>query len=194
MTKISDSDHILRVAGETELPPDPASETASWRKRIEPWLSAVFQAEHLSLLLGNGFTTSIAEYSGATAVPMGLAEIRCANADKMRAHAQAVATATGRGAPNIEDQLSSALSLLSGLEVLQHPDAAPLKIAIDKILNDFIRGVLATEKGIRSGLNKSSTPDKPLTGEVLVSFLMSFASRAASRERLHIFTTRVTTQ
>lgn len=29
------------------------------RKLIEPWLTAVFQAEHLNLLLGSGFTTAV---------------------------------------------------------------------------------------------------------------------------------------
>lgn len=29
------------------------------RPRIEPWLTAVFQSEHLSLLLGTGITTGI---------------------------------------------------------------------------------------------------------------------------------------
>lgn len=29
------------------------------RRQIEPWLSAVFQAEHLNLLLGSGFTVAV---------------------------------------------------------------------------------------------------------------------------------------
>ncbi|HXW70974.1 MAG TPA: hypothetical protein VEK34_06005 [Methylocella sp.] len=35
------------------------------RKQIEPWLSAVFQAEHLNLLVGSGFTTAVAQIAGA---------------------------------------------------------------------------------------------------------------------------------
>ncbi len=36
----------------------------SARKHIEPWLSAVFQAEHLNLLLGSGFTTAVGYIAG----------------------------------------------------------------------------------------------------------------------------------
>jgi len=54
--------HCYRVGSHSDslddLPTDPdkldALITAS-RKRIEPWLSAVFQAEHLNVILGSGF-------------------------------------------------------------------------------------------------------------------------------------------
>ena len=119
-----DHDHIVHLGGETETPDDPASETAAWRKRIEPWLSAVFQAEHLSLLLGNGFTTGIANHSGGTPTSMaGSGFGGCPNEDKVTAHAKKMAESMGRGSPNIEDELSAALSLLSGLQILGHNDA-----------------------------------------------------------------------
>lgn len=54
-----DHDHIAHIGGETDTPADPASQALTWRKRIEPWLSAVFQSEHLSLLVGNGFATRV---------------------------------------------------------------------------------------------------------------------------------------
>lgn len=57
MTSVNwEHDHILHIGGETETPENPEADTNAWRKRIEPWLSAVFQSEHLSLLLGNGFS------------------------------------------------------------------------------------------------------------------------------------------
>jgi hypothetical protein len=182
-------DHIVHIGGETEMPTDPASETGAWRKRIEPWLSAVFQSEHLSLLLGSGFTTGIAINAGGAAVGMNKAAFGCAHEDRVNAHADKMAAAMGRGAANIEDQLSAALSLLSGLQILEHSDAATWEAAIDKVLTGFIKDVLASEKGIRDGLDKSPASGGPLAREILVSFLMSFASRAASRERLRIFTT-----
>src|SRR5262249_11844937 len=40
------------------------------RPRIEPWLAAMFQSEHLSLLLGNGFTVGTAQACGAKAATM----------------------------------------------------------------------------------------------------------------------------
>ena len=54
-----DKKHFYRVGSHSgawdDLPTDPDeldSLTNSARKHIEPWLSAVFQAEHLNLLLG----------------------------------------------------------------------------------------------------------------------------------------------
>lgn len=182
-------DHIVHIGGETHTPADPAADHAAWRKRIEPWLSAVFQAEHLSLLLANGFTTGIAGQVGGVPVGMSRAVFGCANEDKMNAYAAKMATAMGRGDANIEDQISAALSLLSGLHILQHADAAAWEGAIDKVLGSFIKDVLTTERGIRDGLDNVPASGGPLPREILVSFLMSFASRAASRERLHIFTT-----
>ena len=35
------------------------------RKRIEPWLSSLFQSEHLSLLCGSGITNAISYLAGA---------------------------------------------------------------------------------------------------------------------------------
>lgn len=183
-------DHIVHIGGETETPLDPSTETAVWRKRIEPWLSAVFQSEHLSLLLGNGFTTGIANQAGG--VPTGMAGSGfggCPNEDKVSAHAKKMAEAMGRGSANTEDELSAALSLLSGLEILEHADASAWETAIDNVLGGFIKDVLATEKSICDGIDKKPAAGGPLAREILVSFLMSFASRAASRERLHVFTT-----
>ena len=183
-------DHILHVGGETAVPTDPANETAALRKRIEPWLSAVFQAEHLSLLLGNGFTTGIANCAGGTPVTMvGAGFGGCPNEDKVEAHAADMAKAMGRGEANIEDRLTAALSLLSGLKILDHTDAPAWEAALETVLFGFIKDVLATEKTILDGMGTPPATNGPLAREILISFLMSFASRAASRERLHIFTT-----
>ncbi|NKE48629.1 fibronectin-binding protein (FBP) [Roseomonas frigidaquae] len=187
-----DYDHILHLGGETIVPDDPASETSKLRKRIEPWLSAVFQSEHLSVLLGNGFTTAIADCAGASPVTMtGGAFEGCPHQDKVDAHATAIATNSGRGTANIEDRLSAAAVLHSGLKILGSPDAATWEAAIDRVLGGFIHDVLATEKGIAAGLHVSTgaPAGSASAREILISFLMSFASRTASRDRLNIFTT-----
>lgn len=185
-----DYNHIVHIGGETETPEDPASETNAWRKRIEPWLSAVFQAEHLSLLLGNGFTTGVANNTGG--LPTSMASTGFGglpNEEKVTARAKEMAEAMGRGNANIEDQLSAALTLLAGLQILARTDASAWGLAIDNVLSGFIKDVLATERSIRDGIDNDPGGSGPLAREILVSFLMSFASRAASRERLQIFTT-----
>jgi hypothetical protein len=183
------NDHIAYVGGQIETPPDPAGERQKWRKRIEPWLSAVFQSEHLSLLLGNGFTSSVALRAGAEPIGMTAATFGCPNEDKVLAHATEMATRTGRGAANIEDQLSAALALASGLRILGHADAKAWTDGIDRVLSSFMGDVLGAERAVEAGLETVPGGSGLTAKETLVSFLMSFASRAASRERLQLFTT-----
>jgi len=176
------------VAGDVDFPSDPASDPLAWRKKIEPWLSAVFQAEHLSLLVGNGFTSAMAGLAAAKPVSLSLASFGCANEDKVNARAVAAAKAMGRGSANLEDQLSAALAFLAGLQILEDKNASAWKKAIDGALDDLIKGVVETERAIKHGFGTTPKAGDPSPKEALVSFLLSFASRAASRERTQIFT------
>src|ERR1700687_68030 len=65
----------------------------SARKHIEPWLSAVFQAEHLNLLLGSGFTTAVGSVAGVWATGMAKVTFGTTYDPAIDAHAQATATA-----------------------------------------------------------------------------------------------------
>src|ERR1035437_7461637 len=83
------------------LPP-PATEdfdkfVAAARKRIEPWLSAVFQAEHLNLVLGSGFTTAIGDMAGTAATGMAKVKFGTVFDDAINAHADSGAKTMGRG-------------------------------------------------------------------------------------------------
>jgi len=155
------------------------------RKRVEPWLSAVFQAEHLNLLLGSGFTTAIGYMAGSAATGMAKVKFGTAFDAAIDAHADSGAKIMGRGAANIEDQFRSALAVLEGFNVVDAAKAAKLKTAIDVQLRAFLDSILATEGSIAKG--KAEDPRKKAES-ALQSFLLSFASRAASRERLHVFT------
>jgi hypothetical protein len=184
--------HCYRVGSQSvsldDLPaePDKLDEFISAsRKRIEPWLSAVFQAEHLNLMLGSGFTTAVGFIAGAKATNMSKVSLGTAYHAEIDAHALAGASIMKRGNPNLEDQFRSALALLDGLAVIDKTKAAALKSAIDEKLSEFLVSLLETEGGIANGkdgiyLQKAKA--------ALQSFLLSFASRAASRERLHVFT------
>ena len=156
------------------------------RKHLEPWLSAVFQSEHLNLLLGSGFTTAVAGLSKATATGMEATALGTSFDAAVEKHAAESAKSMGRGKPNYEDQLRSALALLEGLAVEGRAEEHEmLRSALGKRLNSFIGSLLATEAGIAG----ASPKDWERAIGTLLSFLMSFASRAASRERLHVFTT-----
>lgn len=155
------------------------------RRYIEPWLSAVFQAEHLNLVLGSGFTSAVAFAAGGRAADMGQIAFGSAYDASINRHAETTAQSMGRGAANIEDQFRSALAVLEGLTVTDAAAAAAFKRQIDAKMLEFLRSILATERAI-SGANE----DGRLKAESLLqSFLLSFASRSASRERLHVFTT-----
>lgn len=159
---------------------------ATARKRIEPWLSAVFQAEHLNLLLGSGFTTAVSHLAGSTATGMNKVVLGTEFDAKIDEHAKSSAASMGRGEPNIEDQLRSALAVRDGLQVIDPEKAKSLETALDNQLSLFLKSLLKTEAGILTGRNEASRKDAE---NALQSFLLSFASRAASRERLHVFTT-----
>jgi hypothetical protein len=186
------SKHCYRVGSQSasldDLPVEPDKLDAlisTLRKRIEPWLSAVFQAEHLNLMLGSGFTTAVGFIAGAKATNMASVSLGTAYDKEIDAHAMAGAKIMKRGAPNLEDQFRSALALLDGLSVIDSTAAKKLKTVIDTKLSEFLASLLETESGIAKGKDENSLQKAK---SALQSFLLSFASRAASRERLHVFT------
>lgn len=155
------------------------------RRNIEPWLSAVFQSEHLSLLVGSGLTAAVGAIAGAKATGMATVKFGTANDAAIDLHANAAAAKMGRGNANIEDQLRSALQVIGGLDVTDSKAAAALKSAVNMQLTEFLKSLLATERGIA----QANAHPRTRAEAVLQSFLLSFASRSASRERLHMFTT-----
>lgn len=105
--------------------------------------------------------------------------------------AKRTAEAANREEGNIEDQIRTANELLRGLQILGTNDPVPKQAAdslqanLKKVLGDFADSILKTEHGLTSA--EEDKREKAFT--YLVSFLMSFASRTGTRERLHIFTT-----
>ena len=182
------SNNFYRVgnhsAGFDAMPSDPKeldAQIAGQRKKIEPWLSAVFQAEHLNLLVGSGFTSAAGYLAGAKSTGMGTVKFGSIYDDLIDKHATESAKKMQRGWANIEDQFRSALAVLQGLEVTDLVAAKRLKELMNVQMKDFLNSLLLTEQGILSGNNEAK--------ELVQSFLLSFASRSASRERLHLFTT-----
>lgn len=158
------------------------------RAEIEPWLAAVFQAEHLALLLGSGFTTAIASIAKVNAAGMGTVKFECDLEDKVNAHAKSTAKKCGRAEANIEDQLRAAIELHQGLRVAGDPRAEKWQQCLNAALTSFLHSILSTETELRKVLLGKS--DEGLGARhMLTSFLLSFASRVPSRERLHVFTT-----
>ena len=181
--------HIYRCGPNenNNLSDDALKNTKDFRKKIEPWLTAVFQSEHLSLLLGSGFTSGVALAAGGKATNMS--KCKWSSKDdlkkKVDEYAEQSAKDCGRGSANIEDQLRAAMQLHAGLIVMGDSRAASWKNEIDTQIKCFMDSILNTERSIRDAeINK-----KEAAKDLLVSFLLSFASRTATRERLNLFST-----
>lgn len=171
-----------------ELPEDEelAALTKKARRHIEPWLSAVFQAEHLNLLVGAGFSMALSELAEVDSAGMGYEDLGTKYDEKIRAHAAKSAAEMGRGNPNVEDQIRSVLVLVEALTLMESAtNSAALKTALDARLKLFLQAVLTMEQGIA----EAGDEEWIAAVSVLQSFILSFASRSSSRERLHIFTT-----
>src|SRR6266849_1275566 len=96
--------HVYRVGTASFAAEDAPADPEKHRRDIEPWLSAVFQSEHLGLLVGNGLTTAIAATAGVSAISLGAATFDCELEDKVNERSTESAQAIGRDEPNIEDQ------------------------------------------------------------------------------------------
>ena len=178
--------HLYRVGpheGEFDDVPD---KKEGLRKHIEPWLSAIFQSEHLSLLLGSGFTIGVA--AGEKVLDMTAPESEHDDASKIKRAALDSARKSGRGQPNFEDYIRVANELLRGYEILRDKKAEALRKETNKKLKEFLESILEAERSVL-GLLLGAGRDSERAHNLLVSFLLSFASRVVSRERLHVFTT-----
>lgn len=156
------------------------------RSRIEPWLTSLFQAEHLSLLAGSGLTHAI-HFIAAGKPAAGMSEVGFAFCDKeIKEAAQDSAERSGRDKANIEDQLRVASELLRGLEILgKTTDAEAVRTDLEAIIRNFGISILQSERSIA----EAEASEGQEAWNTLITFLMSFASRTGVRDRLNIFTT-----
>ena len=156
------------------------------RSRVEPWLTALFQSEHLSLLAGSGLTHA-AHYLAAGMAAAGMGEVTLTSyKDEIEKAAKDAAQMAGREAGNLEDQLRAANELLRGLEILgKSAEAKTLRTELTTTLEAFAKSIIDSEAGIAA----ADEDKREHAFNVLVTFLMSFASRTGVRDRLNIFTT-----
>lgn len=165
------------------------------RQRIEPWLTALFQSEHLSMLIGSGLTHSIHMMSRGRAL-RGMSKMSFnAFQSQIDEAAKISAEKAGRADSNIEDQIRVSNELLVGLSHYCPPAATfegseelrkeilQLEEEIKNGLDEFSKSILEGERGIASGSNLVEAFG------YLVNFLMSPASRTGTRDRLQVFTT-----
>lgn len=187
--------------------------------RIEPWLTSLFQSEHLSLLVGSGLSTAIqliAQRSTNTAntivdstedvntkespteqvaqtgsnTPLnGMGAPRLVDfafSDKIHAAVKNDASKNNRGEGNIEDYFRVINDLLRGLEIID--DTENFRI-LQEFKESLLHNFTSNISKIENCIAEADENNKILAFNNLVMFLMSFASRTGTRDRLHIFTT-----
>ena len=164
------------------------------RSRIEPWLTALVQSEHLSLLIGSGLTHAVHYMAvGDGARGMQALTFEVLN-DEIAAETKRIAAIAGRDSGNFEDQIRVANELLRGLEIisLTKADDAPERKHVLALQNDLTNALKSFSGSILEGersLVSAAAENRDRAFNYLVSFLMSFASRSGTRERLQLFTT-----
>jgi len=158
------------------------------KKDVEPWLSAIFQSEHLSVLIGSGLTSSVSFLAGVKPQEMWRLNLESEFAENIKNKADETASRMNRGEANIEDDIRITLELINGLNIIDDKKAAILNTELNKQLTIFINSILSTENEFQQKLsNDEEGAIKAFN--LLKSFVLSFTSRAASRERLNLFTT-----
>jgi hypothetical protein len=197
VVKVRDDHQPLRFSAEGDHYKLQQGAEASWvdgkgefgqkelRERIEPWLTSLFQSEHLSLLAGSGLTHAV-HYLAADKGATGMGTMTFSvHQDKINAAAEASAAQAGRDKGNVEDQLRVTNELLRGLQILEDAKTSTLRAELQAGMVTFAESILKSEAGIATAQG-----DKlERAFNTLVTFLMSFASRTGTRDRLNIFTT-----
>ena len=163
------------------------------RERIEPWLTSLFQSEHLSLLIGSGLTHAVHYIAAGKAAPAGMSGhvSKGMFCELILEAARKSAELAQRNEGNIEDEIRVVNELLRGFEIIGNKcnkwkkDVTSLSVELMQALSGLAQSILESERGI--GYAEESKRTKAF--ETLVAFLMSFASRTGTRDRLNIFTT-----
>jgi hypothetical protein len=166
------------------------------RDRIEPWLTALVQSEHLTLLAGSGLTHAVhfmATNQGAADMSSGPFSNYDEAITKM---ATKSAEAAMRSTVNLEDKIRTANELLHGFNIVAlgpngvtpefRAQIDQLETEITNALEGLVASVLQSEKNIALAGNGGPAEE---AFNALVSFLMSFASRTGTKDRLNIYTT-----
>ncbi len=182
--------HILKLRDFKEPTDIDIPDSNNLRNIIEPWLTALFQSEHLALLTGSGISSAV-HYLATGNPGAGMSHMEFTSfINELKASSEESAKRSGRGEANIEDEIRTLNELIRGLEIIASTGAKPtieeriesLKTDLETGITNFANAVLESERNIINS-------EKEEPAEYLMNFLLSFASRIATRERLNIFTT-----
>lgn len=209
LLEIEQKDDVFSLTNEQQSPSwisesnKNAIKSSDLRRGIEPWLTSLFQSEHLSLLVGSGLTIAVENLAKAkkttdketTNNPMSNPTLDSGGyKNEIEFAAGVIATKNNRGKANIEDHIRVINELLRGLEILgdDTSEIEENKTSYDRLNENLITTIQEFTNNISSIENNIANTNEKQREEAfdyLVNFLMSFASRTGTRERLNIFTT-----
>jgi len=165
------------------------------RSRIEPWLTALFQSEHLSLLVGTGLTYAVRSFTMEKVRPLPIPEFTVYKAEIDNA----TKLCDQNSVSKLERQLNVANEILAGCKHFvshkSHSEETEKVDTLEKEINEYLKHfstfVLNLENDLvtSEGQEQIVSDKKERAFNYLVSFLTSFASRSGTRDRLQIFTT-----
>jgi SIR2-like domain len=186
-----DTFQLAKGSSSSWLEPGKPVTVPQLRARLEPWLTALFQSEHLALLVGSGLAHAVHHMATGKSLPgMNKTPFKTFGSE-IDTEATRSAKLAGREEGNIEDQLRTANELLRGLQIVassssgMKAQAEALYEEVSAKLLAFADSIMEGEKGLISAPAERAEE----AFNYLVSFLMSFGSRTGTRDRLHIFTT-----
>ena len=186
-----DTESVVRMGTNEELTCDASRPLGSVEhRRVEAWLAALLQSEHVALLVGNGLSAAVGHLAGTAPPSMRtrLSDNPAGVLANVQSHAQSTAGALGRQA-NLEDEIRSAMVLADGLAVLgKDEDEKEVREAVDSAMTRLLDDVLEFEKGVWNEHQSASTNARAVA-RALLRFLSPFVSRPVQRDRLNLFTT-----
>ena len=110
--------HIIKLRDFKEPTVIEAPDSAELRNMVEPWLTALFQSEHLSLLTGAGISSAVHFLAtGNSGAGMGHMEFST-YVNEIKISSNKSAKSSGRGEANIEDEIRTLNELIRGLEIV----------------------------------------------------------------------------
>lgn len=183
----STSSDYIRIPNNTFLSADTFNLN---QQQIQSWLSTLFESEHLSLLIGSGLSAALTQMVNGPQPNMSSCQFQTYG-KVIDSQAKISAQKAGRNNGGFEDQLRVANQLLSGLKILPHDkkEAHSLEREIDNQLKNFAQSILKEEQSIKKAIFISNPQAHSDILNYLVSFLLSFVSRPAGKDRLNLFTT-----
>lgn len=182
---------VVRLGAEDPLQADSSgSFTAAQARRVEAWLAALLQTEHISLLIGNGLSAAAGSMAGKMPPLMSrhISEDKDPPFPRIREYAKESAQSVGRDA-NLEDEIRAAMMLADGLSVLGDKSTEDsVRDAIEIAMSSLMNEILDFERNIWEHHQKADVEALEVA-RALTRFLGPFVARPAQRDRLNLFTT-----